>query len=74
MPKKPRLLENAYGKLTSQKAIRFDAEDQGLLDRCIAHEKLTASDVLRRALRAYAKSLQLEPIGDRLARRSRQKE
>jgi len=38
-------------------AIRLDAEDRALLDACAAKEKLTKSDILRRALRAYAQSL-----------------
>ena len=34
--------------------IRMDDEDRALLDACSAKEKLTKSDILRRALRAYA--------------------
>lgn len=43
--------------------LRFDAEDRALLEACAAKEKLTRSDILRRALRAYAKTLgvELEP-------------
>jgi hypothetical protein len=37
--------------------LRLDAEDQALLDACAAKEKLTKSDILRRALRAYAEGL-----------------
>jgi len=37
--------------------LRLDEEDRALLDACSAHEKLSKSDVLRRALRAYAKTL-----------------
>jgi hypothetical protein len=37
--------------------IRMDDEDRALLDACSAKEKLTKSDILRRALRAYAASL-----------------
>jgi hypothetical protein len=37
--------------------IRMDDEDRAVLDACAAAEKLTKSDILRRALRAYAKSL-----------------
>jgi len=37
--------------------LRLDAEDRALLDAVAAHEKLTRSDILRRALRAYAKEL-----------------
>jgi hypothetical protein len=37
--------------------LRLDAEDRALLDACAAHEKLSKSDILRRALRAYAKVL-----------------
>ena len=38
-------------------AIRLDAEDRALLEACSKAEKLTKSDILRRALRAYAKSI-----------------
>jgi uncharacterized protein (DUF1778 family) len=38
-------------------AIRLDAEDRALLEACAKTEKLTKSDILRRALRAYAKSI-----------------
>lgn len=38
-------------------ALRLDAEDRALLDECAKREKLTKSDILRRALRAYATSL-----------------
>ena len=37
--------------------LRLDAEDRALLEACSKHEKLTASDVLRRGLRAYAKAI-----------------
>jgi uncharacterized protein (DUF1778 family) len=45
-------------------AIRLDAEDRALLDACAAKEKLTKSDILRRALRAYAAELGVtaEPV------------
>ena len=42
-------------------ALRLDAEDRALLEECAQHEKLTKSDILRRALRAYAASLGVEP-------------
>lgn len=38
-------------------AIRFDAEDRAILEACSKREKLTKSDIIRRALRAYAKEL-----------------
>ncbi|HTQ02945.1 MAG TPA: ribbon-helix-helix protein, CopG family [Polyangiaceae bacterium] len=38
-------------------SFRFDAEDRALLDACSAHEKLTKSDIMRRALREYATKL-----------------
>jgi Ribbon-helix-helix protein, copG family len=38
-------------------SFRFDAEDRALLDACSAHEKLTKSDIVRRALREYAAKL-----------------
>lgn len=43
--------------------LRLDAEDRALLDACSAKEKLSKSDILRRALREYAVRLgvQAEP-------------
>lgn len=38
-------------------AIRLDDEDRALLAACSAAEKLTKSDILRRALRDYAKKI-----------------
>jgi uncharacterized protein (DUF1778 family) len=38
-------------------AIRLDAEDRALLEACAKAEKLSKSDILRRALRAYAKTI-----------------
>lgn len=38
-------------------AIRFDAEDRALLTACSKKEKLTKSDIIRRALRDYAKKI-----------------
>jgi antitoxin component of RelBE/YafQ-DinJ toxin-antitoxin module len=38
-------------------AVRLDAEDRATLDAVVAYEKLTLSDVVRRAIRAYAKQL-----------------
>jgi hypothetical protein len=40
--------------------LRLDAEDRAVLEACSKHEKLSKSDILRRALRAYAASLGLE--------------
>ena len=37
--------------------LRLDTEGRELLEACSAHEKLSKSDVLRRALREYAKAL-----------------
>ena len=37
--------------------LRLDEEDRVLLDACAAKEKLSKSDILRRALRAYATAL-----------------
>ena len=34
--------------------VRLDDEDFGLLEACVAREKLTRSDIMRRALREYA--------------------
>jgi hypothetical protein len=40
--------------------LRLDAEDRAILEACSAREKLSKSDILRRALRAYATSLGVE--------------
>lgn len=37
--------------------VRFTREDLALLDSLAAHEERSRSDVVRRAIRAYAKSL-----------------
>ena len=37
--------------------LRLDAEDRALLEACSAREKLSRSDILRRALREYAQRL-----------------
>lgn len=41
--------------------IRLDDEDRALLDACAAKDKLTRSDVMRRALREYAKQIGAKP-------------
>jgi hypothetical protein len=41
--------------------LRLDREDKALLNALILHEKLTRSDVLRRAIRQYAKTLGVTP-------------
>jgi hypothetical protein len=42
------------------KTVRFDKDDEEILNECCRAEKLSFSDVLRRALRAYAKQLGIE--------------
>lgn len=42
-------------------ALRLDAEDMALLKQASAAEKLTRSDIIRRALRQYAKTLGVTP-------------
>lgn len=37
--------------------FRLDDDDRALLEALAAHEKLTRSDVVRRAIRAYAAQL-----------------
>ncbi len=37
--------------------VRMDAEDRALLEATAAHEKLTMSDIIRRAVREYAARL-----------------
>jgi hypothetical protein len=39
--------------------VQLDKEDRALLERLSAMEKLTRSDIVRRALRRYAKDLGL---------------
>lgn len=41
--------------------LRLDDEDRALLEGCAKKEKLSKSDILRRALRAYAVSLGVTP-------------
>lgn len=43
--------------------VRLDEEDLGLLESCAEREKLTKSDILRRALRAYAAGIGVTPEG-----------
>jgi hypothetical protein len=42
--------------------IKFDHEDRAMLDEASRVEKLTRSDVLRRALRAYYRKLRIDKI------------
>jgi uncharacterized protein (DUF1778 family) len=37
--------------------LRLDAEDRALLEACSKAEKLSKSDIIRRAIRAYAEKL-----------------
>ncbi len=37
--------------------VMLDEEDRALLDACAAKDKLTRSDVVRRAVRAYAQQI-----------------
>jgi metal-responsive CopG/Arc/MetJ family transcriptional regulator len=48
-------------------ALKLDAEHKQLLNELIAVEKLNRSDVLRRAIRAYAKVLGIEPRQGKVA-------
>jgi hypothetical protein len=41
--------------------VRFEGEDLELLQDLIEAERLTRSDVVRRAVRAYAKQLGVKP-------------
>ncbi len=49
------------------KAVRFDLEDEQILLACSNAEKLSLSDTIRRAIRAYAKTLGVEPKQDKVA-------
>ena len=42
--------------MQQQLGIRLDAEDAALLEAVVRFEKLSRSDIFRRALRQYAKS------------------
>ena len=42
-------------------AFRLDNEDRALLEACSRAEKLTKSDIVRRAIRQYARALGVEP-------------
>jgi uncharacterized protein (DUF1778 family) len=44
-----------------QVAVRFDDEDRRFLDGAAKLERLSRSDIIRRAVRAYAKSLGINP-------------
>ncbi len=48
--------------------LRLDKEDRALLDACSAKEKLSKSDILRRALREYAARLGVEATAKRTRR------
>ena len=43
------------------KAVRLDDDDNRLLEAVSKFERLSYSDILRRALRQYAKTLGIEP-------------
>jgi len=43
------------------KGVRLDPEDDRLLEACANAEKLTYSDIIRRAVRLYAKTLGIQP-------------
>jgi hypothetical protein len=49
--------------------LRLDEEDLALLEALVAAEKLSRSDILRRALRAYAKALGVTPQPKRKSRK-----
>jgi uncharacterized protein (DUF1778 family) len=46
-------------------AIRLDEEDRALLEACAKAEKLTKSDIIRRAVREYARKLGVAPAPKR---------
>ena len=49
--------------------VRLDDEDRALLQAVVAHEKLTRSDIIRRAIREYAARLGVKvPKGRKGAR------
>jgi hypothetical protein len=45
--------------------LRLDTEDRALLEACSKAEKLNKSDIIRRALRHYAKKLGVVPAPKR---------
>ena len=52
--------EQGSGKAFRQFVLNLDDEDRELLERLSVKEKFTRSDILRIALRRYAKELGLE--------------
>lgn len=50
-----------------QVAVRFDDEDRAILEAVAKHERLTNSDIIRRAVRQYAKALGVETQPTRAA-------
>lgn len=53
--------------------LRLDDEDMALLEACVRVEKLSKSDILRRALRAYAKTLGVDAKPSGQAKRKTEK-
>lgn len=53
--------------------LRLDEEDRALLEACAAAEKLSKSDILRRALRAYAANLGITSKPEKRRARSKRK-
>jgi hypothetical protein len=45
--------------------VKLDAEDRELMQKLVDAERLTRSDVIRRAIRAYAKQLGVLPKSKR---------
>lgn len=44
-----------------QVGVRFDDQDRAILEAVAKHERLTHSDIIRRAVRAYARELGVVP-------------
>ncbi|MCL4748912.1 MAG: ribbon-helix-helix protein, CopG family [Myxococcales bacterium] len=53
--------------------MRLDDEDRALLEACVAREKLSKSDIMRRALRAYAETIGAKPAEVKKPRRPKPK-
>lgn len=50
-------------------SMRLDAEDLALLEACMAAEKLTKSDIVRKAIREYAARTGVAPQKPRKAKK-----
>lgn len=57
----------AQSRPLGTRAVKFDEEDDRALVAAAKTEKLTVSDIIRRAVRAYVKQLGIEPESPKAA-------